>query len=177
MSYLLLAIILFCLTAFSALSNGRIDLSKSLSLHICRSRRSIMIARIGFTAITVLMFIWFYGEFSPTHQPPVDASVGMGIFGITIFAQGMFPYNQRSAWNRIHDISAWIAAFTGPTLLLRFASISNGTLQELLLIGGIISFIPLIAFGIAPRVKRYFLPLQLSMVVISFIAFLALSVG
>lgn len=175
MVYILLVIILFGITAYSGLRNGRIDFSKSLSVHIGRSPRSIIVARICFTAITILMYVWYFGIYLPVHYVPPAASLGIIIFGVTILLQGIFPYNQRPSWSRIHNTAAWTAAFIGPLLLLRFASVTGGVLHIFLLTCGILSLLPLIAFAITPKVRRYFLPLQLSIILMSLISFLALS--
>lgn len=166
---------LFAATVWVALHNAKIDLSKSLSIHIGKSKQSISCARLSFPVISVLLLWWFFASFAALRMMPFDIVVGMSIFAATIAIQGLFPYGQRHTWDRIHDVSAWTAACLGPALLLRFAWVIEGPTHIPLLICGITSMTILAALLLVRPVRKYFLILQLSMVAISGVCFALLA--
>lgn len=175
MVYIACIALLFALTVWVGLRNTPIILRNSLSVHVGKSKHSIAVARICFPAISMLLLAWFLTHYTLNNPMRVDIVLGMTLFTMTIAIQGFLPYGQRHKWDRVHDIAAWAAACIGPVLLLRFAWVSYGPTQLLMLVCGLLSVAILSALLLVPSVRKYFLILQLSMVMISGASFIILS--
>lgn len=175
MFYIVCSGLLLVLVVWVGLRNTEIDLRKNLSTHIGKSHQSIWVARICFIAASVLLLAWFTTQYVRAHHVPVDVVIGIVFFAAMTAIQGIFPYGQNKRWNKIHDASSWTAACLGPVLLLRFASISYGPTQYQLFVCGLLSVVILASLLLIPPARRYFLILQLSMVMISGASFLILS--
>ena len=175
MVYIVCIAVLFMLTAWVGLRNTPIILRNSLSIHVGKSRQSIAVARVCFPVISILLLAWFLMQYTVKQPMLIDILLGVILFAATIAIQGIFPYGHRDKWDRIHDVAAWTAACIGPALLLRFAWVSHGPTQLLLFVCGLLSVSILSVLVLVPSVRKYFLILQLSIVMISGASFLILS--
>ena len=178
MRYLLLLAFLPTLLLFVAvLSGGNITLRDTISRHIARSPRLIVIGRVCISLISLLVLSWFLAWYKPGHTigiVPLALFVAICIAATTL---GLIPYIEGTRAGNIHNTVAWSYVFMLPILLLSWAWYEQNTVRSILILCGVIQIGLLILARANKKAWNFFFIFEGSYILLFGLALLGVAYG
>lgn len=136
---------------------------KSLSQHIAKDGRAIMMARLVFSLVAAMVCVWYFGWYTQTHNAfLVQAGLLAGVCTLAALA-GLVPYYEGKKVGDWHNFFAWAYAYILPVLVGTFIVTSESLFSKIIItlcvswqVWGVV------AHWAYPRLRRNFLQFQLS---------------
>lgn len=99
--------------------------SRSLSQHIVKDRRTIMMAQIMFVLVASMVMAWYFGWYVAAHTTFAAQAILLVAICVLAALSGLVPYHEGTRAGKWHNVFAWTYAYILPVLIGTFLLTSS----------------------------------------------------